>query len=380
MAKGKYKISNNWPGVYGWDSEKKKFNNKPDTCFYIAYRVGEKLRWEKVGWKSEGYSPQVAAELRSTRVRSARHGDTVKTAKEINEEKHRTNPTIDQLKAAYFESEKGLNLKGRITDLNRYEKHLRLALGQKLIDTLSLLDIERLKKEMRDSATATVANALELLRRIINHGIKHNLCLALSFTIELPTKNNEVTEYLTNEEAQRLMAVLDSWPEQDAPRMLKIAWLTGMRRGEIFKLEDRDIDFSQGIITLRDPKGGKTESVSMPQQVAELIKIQMTARSEKNPDTHYIFPGQYGGRRTDSSAVERIKIAAELPKSFRIFHGLRHHYAVTLASSGEFTLDMIGELLTHKSSAVTRRYAKYLPHAKKKASDQAVELLQGQLT
>ena len=28
---------------------------------------------------------------------------------------------------------------------------------------------------------------------------------------------------------------------------------------------------------------------------------------------------------------------------------MQHHYGVTLANSGEFSLDMIGELLTHKS-------------------------------
>lgn len=379
MSKGKYKISDKWPGVYGWDSAKNKFNGKPDICFYIAYRVADKIRWEKVGWKSEGYSPQVAAELRATRVRAARHGETVKTAKEINQEKQRTNRSIDELKAAYFESEKGLNLKGRGTDLNRYEKHLQASMGKKRIDALSILDIERLKKEMRELAPATVANTLELLRRIINHGAKHDLCPSLSFTIELPAKNNEVTEYLTEDQAQRLMAVLDSWPEQDAPRMLKIAWLTGMRRGEIFKLEDRDIDFEQGLITLRDPKGGKTESVPMSQPVADLLGLQMTARDQRYPGSPFVFPGRYGGRRTDSSSVARIKAKAELPGSFRIFHGLRHHLAVTLASSGGFTLDMIGELLTHKSVVMTRRYAKFLPDAKKRAVDQAAELLQGQL-
>jgi integrase len=76
--------------------------------------------------------------------------------------------------------------------------------------------------------------------------------------------------------------------------------------------------------------------------------------------------------------VEKIREAAGLPKSFRPFHGLRHHMAVMLASSGEYTLDMIGELLTHKSTAITRRYAKFLPDAKKKAADRAAELLTGQ--
>ena len=38
-------------------------------------------------------------------------------------------------------------------------------------------------------------------------------------------------------------------------------------------------------------------------------------------------------------------------------------------------MDMIGELLTHKSTAMTRRYGQFLPDAKKRASDKAAELL-----
>ncbi|WP_235956984.1 hypothetical protein [Fundidesulfovibrio magnetotacticus] len=72
-----------------------------------------------------------------------------------------------------------------------------------------------------------------------------------------------------------------------------------------------------------------------------------------------MFPGRGGVLSIDSSAVDRIKATARLPKSFRILHGLRHHFAVTLANSGEFTLDMIGELLTHKSTAMTRRYGHF---------------------
>lgn len=377
MSKNIRRVSNDrWPGVYCYDSDQRRFKGKPDVCYYITFKVDGKKITEKIGWKSEGYGPEVAAEVRAARVKTGRHGKQVKTSKEIRLEKNSTNKTIEELKAAYFDSEKGQKLKGRRTDLNRYEKHLEKLFSKKRVDTLTILDIERLKREMKGHAAATVANSLELLRRIINHGVKNKLCPAPAFTIELPKKDNQVTEYLTPEEAERLMKVLDKWPSKDAPRMLKIAWLTGMRRGEIFKLEDRDCDFTQRIITLRDPKGGREETISMSEPVKQLLEEQMVDRDRLYPGSLYIFPGKKGERRTDSSAVERIKAEAQLPAKFRIFHGLRHHLAVTLASSGNFTLDMIGALLTHKSSEMTRRYAKFLPDAKKRAADKAAEILQ----
>lgn len=368
-----------WPGVYCYDSEKRQYKGKPDICYYITFKVDGTKFTEKVGWKSEGYSPEVAEELRSKRIKARRHGVEVKTTKEIRREKEATNRNIAELAAAYFDSERGIALKGRRTDLNRYEKHLA-AFAQKRVTELTEIDVARIKRDMAGHAPATIANTLELLRRIINHGIKRKLCPALSFKVDIPRKDNMVTEYLTPEEAERLMQVLDTWPTKDAPRMLKVAWLTGLRRGEIFKLEDQDCDFSQKIISLRDPKGGRNESISMSELVKVLLEEQIADRNKSYPGSTFIFPGKKGGQRTDSSAVSRIKEAADLPSTFRIFHGLRHHMAVTLASSGGFSLDMIGSLLTHKSTEMTRRYAKFLPDAKKKAADQAAEILQAHAT
>ena len=373
----KYKIdSRKWPGVYGYDSEKQKVHGKPDTCYYITYRTTERLVWEKVGWKSEGYTPQIASEKRSEQVRKVRHGETVKTAKEIAREKEMRDRTLNEIKKAYFESERGKNLKGKITDLNRYDNHIKPILGKRRVSSLAPLDIERVKAAMKGKAPATVANALELLRRLINYGFKNNLCSSLEFTILLPYRDNERVEYLEPVEANRFVKILDSWKSQDVARMLKLAMVTGLRRSEIFKLEDRDLDFLQELIKIRDPKGTKSMSIPMNQPAREILEAQIKWRNKKFPDSPYIFPGRRGARRVDCSAVDRIKKKAKLPSEFRIFHGLRHHFGVTLANSGEFSLDMIGELLTHKSIAMTKRYSQFLPGTLKKASDRAADLIQ----
>jgi len=96
----------------------------------------------------------------------------------------------------------------------------------------------------------------------------------------------------------------------------------------------------------------------------------------KYPNSPYIFPGIRGGKRVTSNAVKRVKEKAGLPKRFRIFHGLRHHFGVTLANSGEFSLDMIGELLTHKDVKMTKRYSQFLPGTIKRASERAADLIQ----
>jgi integrase len=377
MKNKRYRIGK-YQGVYGYDSASRRVNGKSDVCYWITFKFDGHKKWEKVGWKSEGYSPQLASEIRAKRVRNARHGKSVKTAQEIRTEKRLHDRPLVEIKDVYFSSEKGLNLKGRKTDLNRWDKHLA-SWGQKRVSSLSQFDMERIRHDMKGKAPATVGNTLELLRRLINYGVKYNLCPRLPFMIELPEKNNMITEYLTDEEVQRLMTVLETWHRQDVARMVKLAWLTGMRRGEIFKLQVHHVDSEQNIITLVDPKGGKNETIPMSQPVHDLLKDQVLWTDKNYPNSPYLFPGRGGKQRVDCSSVERIKEAAGLPKSFRPFHGLRHHMAVMLASSGEYTLDMIGSLLTHKSTAITQRYAKFLPDAKKKAANRAAELLTGQI-
>lgn len=365
-------------GVYMLKSRRRRYEGRQDVCFYIMYKVDGKLRKEKVGWLSEGYSAKIAAEIRAERLKDARHGQTVKTAAELRREKNQSNKTLKEIKDYYFESERGKALKGRRTDLNRWEKHL-VCIENKRVSELTQFDIESIKKSMHGRKIATISNTLELLRRILNYGKKFNLCPALSFTIELPAKNNEVTEYLTPEQAARLQQVLDEWPRQDIARMVKLAWLTGMRRGEIFKLKVEHIDFQQNIITIVDAKSGRDETIPLGPLVSELLHEQIKWLRQHYPSSPFLFPGKNGNKRVACSAVKRIKKAAGLPDSFRPFHGLRHHMAVTLASSGEYTLDMIAELLTHKDTKITRRYAAFLPDAKKKAAIRAEELLSNQI-
>lgn len=64
-----------YTGVYTRTSKTKRYLGKADVCFEITYKVGPKLIWEKVGWKSEGYTAVLASEIRAERIRVSRHPD-----------------------------------------------------------------------------------------------------------------------------------------------------------------------------------------------------------------------------------------------------------------------------------------------------------------
>lgn len=397
MSSKKYPLKKH-QGVFGYDSATKRVNGKPDVCFYITFKVDGKKTTEKVGWTSEGYTPQLAAELRSKRIRERRHQGEVKTSRDIRAEQRKINRPLKEVKDHYFNSTKGQAIKGRQTDVRRWELYLT-AIENKSVKELSQLEIERIKRDMKEKelAPATVDHALRLLRRVVNHGAEHGLCPRLGFKIQFPKVNNVKTEFLTPEEAARLMETLNTWPRQDIARMVKFAMFSGLRRGELFKLKREHLDFHHNLITIAGPKGGQDAAVPMSPPVRELLEQQLTFledeqdRREKRyrntarqapawEDHGYVFPGVLGGQRVECGAIDRIKKEAGLPKRFRPFHGLRHHYAVLLASSGEFNLDQIGQLLTHKSSDITRRYAHFLPEAQQRAADRAAELVAAHTT
>lgn len=67
----------------------------------------------------------------------------------------------------------------------------------------------------KNRAPATVRNILELLRQIINYGVRKQLCGSLGFKIEMPTVNNIKIEDLTSDQLKDLLdskdKVMEIW-------------------------------------------------------------------------------------------------------------------------------------------------------------------------
>lgn len=195
----------------------------------------------------------------------------------------------------------------------------------------------------------------------------------LSFKIKLPKVNNTKTEDLTPEQLRRLWQAIEEEENFQAANLMRLALLTGMRRGELFRLQWEHIDTERGFIRLVDPKGGVDNTIPLSADARNVL--------EQHPrigDSPYVFPGRNGQQRVDiNKQVNRIKERAGLPKDFRALHGLRHVYASTLASCGKVDMYTLQKLLTHKSPAMTQRYAHLRDEALRSASDLAGALLRG---
>lgn len=336
-----------------------------ERVYYIVFKKAGKVIEEKVGRQyKDDMTPARAATIRGERIEGKRL-----SRKEIREAQAVTKWTVDRLWVEY--SAQKHDSKGLKVDRGRYENHLKSALGSKEPQNIVQLDVDRLRLRLaKTKKPQTVKHVLALLNRVINFGVKKGLCPGLSFKIEFPRVDNKKTEDLTPDQLTALLEAIEQDQNLMAANFMKLALFTGMRRGELFRLQWQDVDFDRGFIHIRQPKGGQDQKIPLNQAARDLLKSHLRTGSP------FVFPGRGGKQRIDiNKQVTRIKEAADLPKDFRALHGLRHVYASMLASSGQVDLYTLQKLLTHKSAAMTQRYAHLRDEALRRASDLAGDLL-----
>ena len=359
-----------YPGVY-YIEGKAIGSNKKERIYYVMYRKNGKQVHEKAGRQfQDDMTPARAAGMRAERISGAQPSNKEKRAAEkAIKEAQAGKWTIDKFWKEY-KSQKGDSNSLRI-DAGRYNKYLKNKFGSKEPKELIQLDIDRLRiKLLKEKSPQTVKHILELLKRIINFGLKKGLCAGLPFKIETPVVNNIKTEDLTPEQLERLLKAIEQDRNINAQNIMKLAMFTGMRRGELFKLRWEHINFERGFIKIVDPKGGPDQIIPLNDAARGLLN------SHPKKDSPFVFPGQGGGQRvTIDVAVNRIKKRAGLPKDFRPLHGLRHFFASTAASSGKVDMYVLQKLLTHKSPVMTQRYAHLRDETLKKASGVAADII-----
>ncbi len=355
---------------------------KPEKVFYIRYRLKQPDGFWKEHFELAGrqFRDKMTAKKASVIRARKMHGDDLPNRErraKARAAKLKRSWTVTALWEEYRKARPGLKDNGSFVSI--FNKYLEPHFGSKKPKEISALDIDRLKRrELKDKSPQTVAHVLELLRRLCNFGEKRGLCAGLQFTIEMPKVRSEKTEDLSPKQLTKLLSVIDGHIQQrtscrQGAYMMRLALLTGMRRGETFKLGWDDIDWHRKNITLRKAKSGQDERIPMSSHAERLFKQIMDM---EHPESSNVFPGRHGGQLVDiKRQVNQIKKQADLPRDFRPLHGLRHVFASMLVSHG-VSLDVVSRLLTHKGRTVTSRYAHIRDDVLMQAAELAGEIIE----
>ncbi|CAA9892799.1 conserved hypothetical protein [Candidatus Methylobacter favarea] len=161
---------------------------------------------------------------------------------------------------------------------------------------------------------------------------------------------NQIERFLDDRERKVLMASCQESTWDKLYLVVLMAITTGMRKAEITNLRWTDINFDKGLAKLATSKNGSPRINPIPAlALEELKKFRQVGNglifgSPNDAEKPFDFRVQW------TRAMQRAEI-----KNFR-FHDLRHTAASYLVMNGA-SLHETAEILGHKSTQTTKRYA-----------------------
>ena len=169
-------------------------------------------------------------------------------------------------------------------------------------------------------------------------------------------KEEKQLRFLSSKQLRSIIVAID---DQEFADFCLFAAYTGLRSGEIMRLQWKDIDNPEGFLRVSPQQKNKTDT---------RIPINTSTRSILNRckarGTEKVF--RFNCLTWISQKFKAAAVAAGL-KDTR-FHDLRHTFASHLAMAGE-DLKSIQDLMRHESIASTMVYAKVSPEHLRKASE-----------
>ena len=236
--------------------------------------------------------------------------------------------------------------------------HLKSFFGNKNIQEITPLDVERYKqKRLGKVSPSTVNREITCPKHIFNKAkewekIRENPIAS----VKLFRVDEKRIRYLEKEEIARLIEVCPDYLNS----IIIVALNTGMRKSEILNLKWSDVDFKNRIIYVVQSKNNQAREIPMNQMTFRtLLKVRKNAKSP------YVFCKKNGSPYRDiregfTNALKKAGI-----KNFR-FHDLRHTFASHLVMAG-VDLKTVQELLGHKTFEMTLRYSHLSPDHKRRA-------------
>lgn len=222
------------------------------------------------------------------------------------------------------------------------------------------------------AARQTVANALNLLRVCLERACeKGRLSVNPALGVKVPriARTKDAWTWLRAAEIEALL--LGTSEERD---VFAVAIYTGMRAGELFGLEWRDVDLVNGQVAVRHSWKGKPTKTGRVRRVpllAPAIEALERQRARCGGRRH-VFPARDGEPRSEDM-IPRLASALEVASIARHvrFHDLRHTCASALLQgfwapqwvARSLRLEEVKEWLGHTSIATTQRYAHLCPEA-----------------
>lgn len=324
--------------------------------YYLRHRVDGAQRELKLGTPVE-LSPDQARELAREALARVRAGGDPGAERRAA----RVAPTIEALAARHLQAHASRKRSGRNDEI-LWRRHLLPALTREQVREWHACHPQ----------PATANRALEVL------GVAMGLAEEWGWR---PVGTNPARgvkahperqrrRYASPDELARLRAAMQQW---EAAGPLAIRWrfiqlvrlllLTGARLREVMEAEWSEIDWVRGVLRVPAERGktGASEVRLSDRALAILRGLEAAAGGSR-----WVIPGETGERPLVGYRKLWLALLEEAGVTDLRVHDLRHTFASYSLSGGQ-TLGTVGQLLGHRSTQTTSRYAHLVDDAARAA-------------
>ena len=331
MARGEKKLR----GIY---------ENPPNSgIFYVQYFDSEgRRRREKAGRRSDAIT--LLAKRKTEKLQR----------KKLPESFRRSSVTFGELLDDALDVSRAEN--GEETTYNHGLKFevFRQHFGDRQADSITKQEILEFLVDLADEREWSPASynrwqvSLSLVFRVAieNEKISLNPAAKLKKKVE----NNGRIRFLSDDEEEVLLKYIQKHYPEHVPAFL-ISVHTGIRAGEQFRMEWKDIDLKRRILTIAKTKNGRIRHIDLNETATAALEW-LCQRRTKEP---FVFLNSRGEQlRSQRDWFDRVLKATKLPDY--TWHCNRHTFASRLVMRG-VDLRTVGELLGHRTFQMTMRYA-----------------------
>jgi integrase len=221
------------------------------------------------------------------------------------------------------------------------------------LSELSIHHVDRLKERLLDegNSTSTVNRKLASLSKMVSYGAERGW-ITQRVIIKRMTERQHRIRYFTDAEEARMLAWCRLRGFDDLHDLIVVGVDTGLRMGELTRLEPRDVTDRRLTVWGEHSKSGKDRSVPLTARVRAILE----ARRGSNGPYFLGFQGRsfyelWGLMRADLGFADDLQF---------IPHTMRHTFCSRLAMRGA-NAPMIMALAGHSTLAVTTRYMHLSP-------------------
>lgn len=254
----------------------------------------------------------------------------------------------------------------RTSTASSYETHIRLYISPLLggipLARLSVHDVRRLVADMERQGKS--AGYIHLVIRTLSVALQQAVddrTLSDNPTrgVKLPRIEREPVRPMTEAEADAIVeAVRGSWLEYP----VRVLSGSGLRRGEVLGLDQRDVMLDEGYVVVRRSKT-KIRAVPVTDDAVDALREALRAAPRRGPDEPVFFGERAGDRLRGDSLTHALPRVLEAKGLGHLApHALRHGFATRMLTSGA-DLRFVQEQLGHSRIGQTAQYAHVVPSA-----------------